>query len=91
MPRKQVSLNIKNPAVYEAAAKLSKLQGTTITAAVLNAVQTALEREERRRRAGNELQRMEAAARRINALPLLDSRSADQILGYGSEGNLDGD
>jgi antitoxin VapB len=91
MPRKPVSLNIKNPEVYEAAARLSKLQGTTITAAVLKAVQSALEREEGRRRAGNEIQRMEAAARRITALPLLDGRSADEILGYGPEGYLVGD
>lgn len=91
MARKQVSLNIKNPAVYEAAARLSKLQGTSITRAVLCAVQAALDREERNRRPENEIRRMEESARRISALPLLDSRSDDEILGYGPEGYLVGD
>jgi antitoxin VapB len=91
MPRDQVSLNIKNPAVHKAAAKLAKLQGISITGAVAAALEAALEREESSRRGGNEVQRMEAAARRIAAMPLLDNRSADEILGYGPEGYLVGD
>jgi hypothetical protein len=34
---------------------------------------------------------MREFARRVSALPLLDVRSADEILGYGSEGYLVGD
>lgn len=93
MPRDKqaVSLNIKNPEVYEAAVRLAKLQDTTITAAVLNAVRAELGRQNSRRRADNEVQRMRAFAHRISALPLLDVRSADEILGYGPEGYLVGD
>ena len=86
MEEKQVALNIKNPAVYKAASRLSELQGTSITLAVLNALQAALEREERNRRLENEIRRMEEAAARIGALPLLDDRSDDEILGYRAEG-----
>jgi antitoxin VapB len=93
MPRNKqaVSLNIKNPEVYEAASRLAKLQDTTITAAVLNAVRAELGRQNSRRRADNEVERMREFARRVSALPLLDARSADEILGYGPEGYLIGD
>jgi antitoxin VapB len=92
MPRKQqaVSLNIKNPEVHHAAARLAELQGTTITAAVLNAVRAELSRCETHYSKRNEVQRMEEFARRISALPLLDTRSDDEILGYGPEGYLIG-
>jgi antitoxin VapB len=89
--RQPVSLNIKNPEVYQAAARLAKLQGTTITAAVLKALQSELSRQDAQRRAKSELARMDAFARRISALPLLDTRSDDEILGYGPEGYLVGD
>jgi hypothetical protein len=56
----------------------------------LNAVQAALEREEQSRRPENEIRRMEESAQRIAALPLLDKRSDDEILGYGPEGYLVG-
>ena len=93
MPRNKqaVSLNIKNPEVYEAASRLAKLQDTTITAAVLNAVRAELGRQNSRRRTDNEVERMREFARRVSALPLLDTRSADEILGYGPEGYLIGD
>ena len=56
----------------------------------MNAVQAALEREEQSRRPENEIRRMEESAQRIAALPLLDKRSDDEILGYGPEGYLVG-
>jgi hypothetical protein len=93
MPRNKpvVSLNTENPDVHEAAARLAKLQNTTIKAAVLNAVRAELGRRNSWRRAGSEVERMRKFARRISALPLLDVRSADEILGYGPEGYLIGD
>jgi hypothetical protein len=60
-------------------------------AALLNAVRAELGRQNSRRRADNEVERMREFARRVSALPLLDVRSADEILGYGSEGYLVGD
>ena len=83
--KQSVSLNIKSPKVYEAAARLAKLQGTTITAAVLKAVRAELGRHDSRRRADSEVLRMRDYARRISAMPLLDARSSDEILGYGAE------
>lgn len=42
------TLNIKDPAIYEAVRKLSSLQGTTMTQAVRSAVEQALQAELRR-------------------------------------------
>ena len=89
--RQAVSLNIKNPEVHKAAARLARLNGTTITAAVLDALRAELQRKESTRNATNEIRRMEEFARRITAMPLLDTRSDDEILGYGPEGYLIGD
>jgi len=86
-----VSLNIKNPEVYQAASRLAKMNGTTITAAVLDAVRAELSRQERQRGKGNEVQRMREFTRRVSDMPLLDARSDDEILGYGPEGHLSGD
>ena len=62
MPEKKhsVSLNIKNPEVYRTASRLAKMNGVTITAAVLEAVRAELKRQEGLRRGGNEVQRMQA-------------------------------
>jgi antitoxin VapB len=89
--KQSVSLNIKNPEVYRAASRLAKINGVTITAAVLDAVRAELTRQERRQRGGNEVQRMREFTRRVSAMPLLDARSDDEILGYGPDGALSGD
>ncbi len=84
--RKRVSLNIKNPEVCSAASRLAHLRGTTITEAVLTAVQTELKRQETRHSAPSEVERMERFGRRIAAMTLLDTRTEDEILGYGRGG-----
>jgi len=89
--KQSVSLNIKNPEVHEAASRLAQMNGVTITAAVLDALRAELSRQERHRREGNEEQRMREFTRRVSAMPLLDPRSDDEILGYGPEGTLNGD
>lgn len=91
MAASPVTLNIKNPEVHAAAAKLAKLQGTTLTAAVLAALKAELDRCQRKITVEEEIRRMELAAKRLSSLPRLDSRSDDEILGYGSEGYLIGD
>ena len=85
-----VSLNIKNPEVTKAAARLAALQGTTVTAAVLNALRAELQRLESSQRQSNEIRQMKEFANRISSLPLLDGRSDDEILGYAPEGYLIG-
>ena len=89
--KQPASLNIKNPEVYRAAVRLAKLQGTSITGAVLNALRSELDRQGPKSRASNDLAKMRQFAQRISAMPILDPRSDDEILGYGPEGYLNGD
>jgi antitoxin VapB len=86
-----VSLNIKSPEVHTLATRLAKLQGTTITQAVLQALKEELRRQQRRVRPSDEVARMEAFSRRLSRLPVLDHRSEDEILGYGPGGYPNGD
>ena len=90
MSRQPVTLNIKNPEAHEAAARLARLQGTSLTQAVLRALREELRRQQRRRAPANEVARMEQIARRVASLPLLDTRVEDEILGYGPGGYPDG-
>jgi antitoxin VapB len=90
MKKNQVSLNIKNPEVHEAAARLAELRGTTITSAVLSALQAELTRLVRMPGRQDEVAQMEEFARRVSAMPILDNRSEEEILGYGERGYPDG-
>lgn len=85
-----VSLNIKSREVHALAAELAKLQGTSITRAVLNALKEELRRQKRRAKPADEVARMEEFARRLSRLPILDNRSEDEILGYGPGGYPNG-
>jgi antitoxin VapB len=89
--KQPVSLNIKSPEVHTLAARLAKLQGTTITQAVLQALREELRRQQRRVHPADEVARMEAFSRRLSRLPVLDHRSEDEILGYGPGGYPNGD
>ena len=57
--KRSVSLNIKSREVHALAAELAKLQGTSITRAVLNALKEALRRQKRRPKPADEVARME--------------------------------
>jgi antitoxin VapB len=88
--KQPVSLNIKNPEVHTMAARLAKLQGTSITQAVLHALKEELRRQQRRIRPADEIARMEAFSHRLSRLPVLDHRPEDEILGYGPGGYPNG-
>ena len=65
---------------------MARLRGGKITAAVKDALKAELERE--RRRAGRDIDR-EAIAKiqeRFARLPVLDDRTAEEILGYDRNG-----
>jgi antitoxin VapB len=81
--KRHASLNIKSAEAHSIAVRLAKLQGTTISAAVIQALRAELRRQQRRVRPADEVARMEAFSRRLSRLPVLDQRSEDEILGYG--------
>jgi antitoxin VapB len=81
-----VALNLKNPEAERMARELARRQGGSITDAVTAALRAELERERRRLRPRPVADRLLEIARRYAALPTLDERSADEILGYDETG-----
>ena len=79
-------LNIKNPEADRLARELTRLTGESITEAVITAMRERLERERSRGQYSILRQELQRIRERYQALPLHDSRSADEILGYGESG-----
>lgn len=77
-------LSIRSPVVEYRARELARRTGTTMTEAIARALDASLDR------IGGSTDARRAALVRIAhecaALPDLDRRSADEILGYGPEG-----
>lgn len=80
-----MALNIKDPATEKTVRELAAVTGETVTTAVRHAAEERLIRLRRRRRRGLADEIMEIG-RRCAALPELDARSADEILGYDEAG-----
>lgn len=78
-------LSIKDPEADRLAREVAKATGETLTAAIVQALKERLLRVRRTRgvKLSNELL---AIGRRCAALPVRDSRSDDQILGYDRNG-----
>jgi len=86
-----MAIHIQDPETDRLARELSAVTGETITQAVNAALRERLEskvkavhksREER-------IARIEAIVDRVAALPVLDRRSEDEILGYNEHGYFD--
>ncbi|TIO30909.1 type II toxin-antitoxin system VapB family antitoxin [Mesorhizobium sp.] len=81
-----MALSIKDPETEQLARTLAERTGETITIATRRAL------EERLRRIGSDarkaalLEDLAASRRRWSALPVLDNRSADEIIGYDEYG-----
>lgn len=81
-----MALSIKNPEAEQLAQELAASTGESLTEAVVNSLRERLQRE--RKRVGSLRLRDEirAIANRCAALPVLDPRSPEEILGYDSNG-----
>ncbi len=81
-----MALNIRNDEAERLAATLAKLTGETKTEAVTKALRDRLARV-RREKSGRRLaDELGAIARRCSQLPIRDTRTADEILGYDKNG-----
>jgi antitoxin VapB len=76
--RKGRRLYIKNPSAHRLAEQISRRMGTTLSDAVIGAL------EDKIQKTGRPLNRakVEALCARIAALPVLDRRTPEEILGY---------
>jgi len=81
-----MALNIRNPETEGLAEALARLTGETKTQAVTVALRDRLERERRRRSGRSRYRELDEIARHCASLPVLDARTADQILGYDEHG-----
>lgn len=80
-------LSIKDPEADQLARKLAQSTGETITQAVVTALRERLAREQRKDEAIESLvEEIMDIGRHCASLPLLDARSADEIIGYDEDG-----
>ena len=81
-----MALNIKNPEADRLARELAERTGETITEAVTHALEERLMRTRARGRLHSLKDEIDEIGRRCAALPDMDRRAADEILGYDSIG-----
>lgn len=81
-----MALSIKHPEADRLARALAARTGETLTEAVVGALRERLQREQGRRRMPRVSEELRRIAEGLKTLPRLDSRSADEILGYDEHG-----
>jgi antitoxin VapB len=80
-------LSIKDPEADQLARSLAQRTGESITQAVITALRERLAREQRKNEAVDMLvEEVMDIAKHCAALPLLDARSPDEIIGYDEHG-----
>jgi antitoxin VapB len=79
-------ISIKNAETEELARQLAKETGETITEVIKKSLQDRLQRVRGRRHARGLPEQVEDILQRLDALPTLDERPDDEILGYDQDG-----
>lgn len=81
-----MAISIKSIEVERLAREIAAKTGESLTAAIQKALAERLERLQQQRRSQILVGQLEDILRRVDQLPILDSRSADEILGYDEHG-----
>ena len=81
-----MALSIKNDETERLARQVARETGESLTEAIRNSLQERWERLKARRRSQVLVGQVEDLLRRVDALPNLDSRPEDEILGYDEHG-----
>lgn len=81
-----MALSLKDPEADRLAREVAARTGETLTAAVVTALRERLARLRGKPRPRRLREELRAIAQRCAALPTLDNRSADEILGYDDRG-----
>jgi antitoxin VapB len=81
-----MALSIKHSEADRLARELAARTGETLTEAVVVALRERLTRETGRTRASFLREELAAIRRRCAGLPVVDSRAAEQVLGYDERG-----
>lgn len=80
-----MAFSIKNDDADRLARRLAETTGESLTEAVLVALRERLQREEAKRHLGV-ADRLRRLATEVAAMPVMDRRPADEILGYDEHG-----
>ncbi len=81
-----MALSIKDPQTDRLVRELAATTGETITTAIATAVEERLQRVRGVARAPALADELLAIGRRCAELPLLDDRTAEELVGYGPDG-----
>jgi antitoxin VapB len=81
-----MGISIKNDKAEKLARQVSAETGESLTEAIIHSLEERLERLKGRRSAPDLAEILMAISRRSSALPDLDTRDADDILGYDEKG-----
>ena len=81
-----MALSIKDDKADRLAREIARRTGESLTVAVTRALQERLDRLPPRRRKRRLADELNEIALRIAKLPVLDNRSADEIIGYDENG-----
>lgn len=81
-----MALSIKDPETEKLARALAARTGETITIATRRALEERLKRTGLQAKKAALIEDMEAMQRRLSALPVLDHRRPDDIIGYDENG-----
>jgi antitoxin VapB len=88
-----MALNIKNPETEKLARELARRRKQSITEAVTDVLRKEVEHERKKTRRIDDreqrLRRIEEIVQRVKRYPVLDDRSADEIIGYNEQGHFD--
>ncbi len=81
-----MAFSIKNPEADQLARELAAATGVSLTKAVTNALREQLERVTACKSGRPMAEELDEITERCAALPVLDSRTPDEILGYDEHG-----
>lgn len=81
-----MAISIRNPIAENLARKVANESGESMTQAIIHSLEDRLEKLQGQRNPDNLLQEIKEIGSRCASLPDIDSRSADEILGYNENG-----
>ena len=87
-----MALNIKNAETEKLARELARRRKQGITEALTDVLRREVDRERRKRKLDDveaRRRRIDEIVQRYNSRPELDTRSADEIIGYNEHGHFD--
>ena len=81
-----MAISIKSLETERLARELASRTGESLTGAIQKSLEERLERLKQQRRSPLLLTQLEDILRRVDQLPILDSRTPDEIVGYDEHG-----